>query len=109
MSTEKAPSKRVKRRAVPPESDTPFSEKAEGAYRAVRCAYRTALYALVPGIGLVLGPVAVLLGLRARHMARQESHFRAWSVISATLMLGLAITVTNWAGLWLIILGLRGS
>jgi hypothetical protein len=92
------------RRSLPDDSDTPFSPLGTGPDRAARLAFRLTVIGLIPGLGLLLGPAA--LALVALTWRRQsDPAFKAYAPIRAALVLGIAITVTNWAGLALMLLG----
>jgi hypothetical protein len=92
------------RRSLPDDSDTPFSPLGTGPDRPARLALRLSVIGLIPGTGLILGPIA--LGLVALSWRRQsDPAFRAYAPIRAALFLGVLITLTNWAGLALMILG----
>jgi hypothetical protein len=93
---------------VPEEADTPFGPLGTGATRTGRLAYLLAVAGLVPGLALLLGPAAVLLGLRARRRGRNDPAFTAEGPARAAVLLGSLEAVTNWAGLALMILGWRG-
>ena len=99
--------RRKKRRALDEESDKPLSEETKSRMGAAARAYRCSVYGLIPGLGLVLGPVAVALGLRARLKERNDPDSRDKGLAGVTVLLGIALTVTNWVGLVLMILGLR--
>jgi hypothetical protein len=86
------------------EPDSPFSGLGEGPNRAARLAYLVAVAALVPGLGLVLGPVAVILGLLA-YRRRREPAFTAHGAARAAIGLGFLLTFTNWGGLVLMVVG----
>jgi hypothetical protein len=93
------------RRCVAEESDSPFSGLGEGRNRPARLAYYMALVGLVPGLGLVLGPAAALLGIWARRRGRNDPAFTGQSPATAALVLGALLALTNWAGLALMIAG----
>jgi hypothetical protein len=94
-------------RALPDDSDTPFSPLGTGPDRPARLAFRLCVIGLLPGLGLVLGPIALLLvGITWRRQS--DPAFRATAPMKAALFLGVLITVTNWAGLSLMVLGWPG-
>jgi hypothetical protein len=100
--------RRKKRRALDEESNTPFAEEATAQMRAATRAYRCCVYGLIPGAGLVLGPLALALGLRARLAGDNGSDWRGKGLASAAMLVGGLLTLTNWLGLTLMVLGLRG-
>lgn len=66
-------------------------------------AYRVALWSLVPGCGLLLGPVAVLLGwLAVRGVGDDLS---ASNRAKAAILFGAGATLTQWLGVTLIYYG----
>jgi hypothetical protein len=93
------------RRGVAEEADTPFGPLGTGPNRAALIAFRVAVVGLVPGLGLVLGPLAVLLGWRAWRRGRGDAAFTAQSPAVAAVLLGAVLTLTNWVGLALMIAG----
>jgi hypothetical protein len=103
-----APRPRPGRRAVAEESDTPFGPLGRGPNRTALVAYRLAVLGLVPGLGLVLGPVAGLMAAYARRRGRSDPAFTAQGPATTAVLLGLALTLTNWAGLYLMIRGWPG-
>jgi hypothetical protein len=102
-------SRRVKRRGVAEESDSPFSNPIEPHNWLAIWAYRVAVCALIPGVGLALGPAAVLAGLAARWRGSRDPEFTARGPANAAVLMGLFISLTNWLGFVLMIRGLTGS
>jgi hypothetical protein len=100
--------RKPRRRGVSEKSDTPFSPYAEGWNRAALRAYRICIFGLIPGMGLLLGPAAVLLGALAWRSGRSDPAFTAQSPARAAMVLGALIGLTNAAGVTLMILGWRG-
>jgi hypothetical protein len=98
---------RRRRRNALDETDTPFSRYIDPAnWPAVR-AYRLAVLSMVPGLGLLLGPVAAVLGAVAYWRGRSNPDFTARGPAVAAVAFGALTAVTNWAGLALMALGLR--
>ena len=93
------------RRGLAVESATPFSPEAEARGRLALRAYRLSLFGLIPFVGLVLGPLAALLGAVAHQRGKKDPSFQARAPALAAIVLGLLITVTNWFGVMLMILG----
>ena len=92
------------RRAVPDDTQTPFSPLGNGPDRLARLAFRLTVIGLIPGLGLILGPISLfLVALSWRRQSNPA--FAAHAPIRAALFLGVLITLTNWAGLALMILG----
>jgi hypothetical protein len=69
-------------------------------------AYRLSLVGLIPIAGLVLGPVAVILGALAARKARNEPTFTAHGPLLASIVIGVIDALTNWAGVILMMVGL---
>ncbi len=69
-------------------------------------AYRIACYGLIPLAGLVLGPVAVGLGVRSWLHLRSNPKDLGAGFASAAVILGLLEVLTNGIGLTLIGIGL---
>jgi hypothetical protein len=99
--------KGARRRGPAEETDTPCSADAEGTNRAALRAYRVAVLGLVPGLGLLLGPLAVVLGTAARRRGRSDPDFTARSHAAASVVLGALTAATNWLGVALMVRGLR--
>jgi hypothetical protein len=98
--------RRPRRRQLP-EPESPFSPNVPPADRGAARAYRTACLGLVPGLGLVLGPVAAAQGGLARARGKGDPEFTAQGLATAAIVLGLLIGLTNWLGLYLMVVGLR--
>src|SRR5262249_34722324 len=101
--------RRPRRRDLPSENDTPFSEQVHLRNPEAARAYRVSIYALIPPLGLVLGPLAIVLGLRAPRHGRRDPTFTGGVLTNAAIILGPWLTVTSWIGLTLMLLGLRSS
>ena len=101
--------RRSKRRAIAGESDTPFGGPIEAPNRMAIWGYRVAVFGLIPGLGLGLGPVAIAWGLVALLRGRRHPEFTARGPATATILLGVLNSLTNWIGLLLMIGGLGGA
>src|SRR5207244_1213918 len=62
--------RRRRRRGGATDTDTPFSPKTTVHNRPALRAYRIGVLAIVPGIGLIAGPLALILGVIARRRGR---------------------------------------
>src|SRR5262245_58198610 len=91
------------------DAEAALSPAAEAIRQAARRAYFLSLFALIPGPGLVLGPIAAATGLVVYRRARREPGFPGRASALAALALGSAVTVTGWAGLTLMVLSLSGG
>ena len=69
-------------------------------------AYGVGLAALVPVLGVVLGPVAIALGLVGLVIARRRPEVRGTNFAVAGVILGALNTLLNAAGVWCIGRGL---
>ncbi|HZY84832.1 MAG TPA: hypothetical protein VFE78_08370 [Gemmataceae bacterium] len=99
-------SRRRRRNAVE-DTDTPFSRYIDPANRPAVRAYRLAVLSMVPGLGLVLGPAALVLGAAARRRGKADPDFTARGPAAAAVLFGALTAVTNWAGLALMVAALR--
>jgi hypothetical protein len=63
-------------------------------------AYRVSLWSVVPGLGLLLGPVATVLGCRAVRVAGDD--LSASNRAKAAIVFGAGSALTQWLGLTLI-------
>src|SRR5438105_1917782 len=68
---------RRRRRSSVEDTDTPFGRYIDPANRPAVRAYRLAVLSMVPGLGLVLGPVAAVLGAVARWRGQANPDFTA--------------------------------
>lgn len=98
--------RKARRRGVAAESDSPFGPIGDGPNRGALVAYRCAVIGLIPLVGLVAGPLAIALGCYAWLRDRKEADFTAVGPRNASVLLGALITLTNWLGLTLMVLGL---
>jgi hypothetical protein len=96
-----------RRRSSVEDTDTPFSRHIDPANRPAVRAYRVAVLSMVPGLGLLLGPVAVVLGAAASRHGKADPDFTARGPAAAAVVFGAMTAVTNWAGLALMVLALR--
>jgi hypothetical protein len=98
------------RRGLAEDTDTPFGPlPPAGPNRTALLAYRLAVAGLVPGLGLLLGPLALALGWLARRRGRGDAAFTARSPAAAAVALGAVLTLANWSGLALMIAGWRAA
>ncbi|HTU93197.1 MAG TPA: hypothetical protein VMF69_24165 [Gemmataceae bacterium] len=66
-------------------------------------AYRVSLWSVLPGLGLLLGPVATVLGWRAIRSVGDD--FSASNRARAAIVFGAVSTLTQWLGVALIYYG----
>ena len=96
------------RRRVPDPDDATGRGSTFGSPTAA-AAFRCAAYGLIPGLGLLLGPAAVVLALVAYRQERAGPPRKGRSPALGVLALGAAVLVTNWAGVLLVIYGLTSA
>jgi hypothetical protein len=101
----KSLTRRPRRRGSTDDPDAPPNPDVQRCNAAALFAYRVCLFALVPGLGLILGPLSCLLGVIARTRGKRTPGFTSKGLTTATLMLGGAITATQWAGVALMVAG----
>jgi hypothetical protein len=99
--------RRPRRRGADPDDANGQGSTLGG--RVTAAAFRCAVYGLIPGLGLLLGPAAVLLALVAYGRERAGPPRKGKSPALAVLALGAAVLVTNWAGVLLMIYGLTSA
>ena len=97
---------RKRRRGAAENSDTPFSPAATVHNRPALRAYHLAVVSIVPGVGLLVGPLAFVLGLSARRSLR-DPQFTATGPLFASVILSGLTALSNWVGFVLMYLGLR--
>src|SRR4051812_37629771 len=91
-----------------PANDEPYDPLAvpvAGANRLGLWAYRLAAWSLIPGVGLLLGPAALLLGVAAHWRGRRDPTFTFHPPAWVGIVIGGLVGVTNWVGLWLMVVG----
>ncbi len=101
-------SRRSKRRNSAEVIDAPTTPEAERRNAASMRAYRICLLGLIPGPGLVLGPVSIAMAIVARIRGAKVPGFAGRPLTTAVILLGALISATQWAGATLVWLGLRG-
>jgi hypothetical protein len=94
------------RRAGRGRDDTKFGSRALDKKGLGWLAYRCGVIGLIPFVGLVLGPMALVLGLIAWLRDRRGPHLLGLGPALAGMLLGGIISLANWAGLALMIYGL---
>lgn len=85
----------------------PLTPEAEAHKEEAKKAFRVCSYGLIPGLGAIFGPTAVVLGLKVRATGQGETFRIGRSIANVTIILGGLLWLTNWAGLVLIALGLQ--
>ena len=99
--------KRKPRRRAEEDLVDPLAVPVDGTNRVALWAYRLSQWGLIPGVGLVLGPAALVLGVVAGMRGRGDAEFTFRAPARAAVVLGGLVALTNWLGAVLIVLGLR--
>jgi hypothetical protein len=81
-------------------------EPVLGDNPTARAAYHCSLFALIPLLGLVLGPVAVVLGVIAWRKEQRDPTPWGFLRAGAAIFLGGLIALTSWIGIALMAFGL---
>lgn len=95
-----------RRRKDPRDSSNPLGLTAHPDNPAALTAYRCSLWGLIPFVGLVLGPMALGLGIFAWWRNRTHPNPQQAGRAVAAMIIGGATLLTNWSGLVLMWLGL---
>jgi hypothetical protein len=98
--------RRTRKRAAET-ADMPLTHEADLGSRPTQVAYRCAMYGLIPLVGLVLGPAAVVLALFGYRQDRTTAG--KGRVALAVMAIGALVLLTNWVGVALMVLGLWGG
>lgn len=98
-----AVSRRSKRIMRPQEVVSPFSRDIEPPNRGAAFSYRVACLGLVPGLGLIFGLVAALMGWGSLARHKKNPAFTAQALAKFAIWFGLLEAVTNWLGLYLMV------
>jgi hypothetical protein len=101
--------KRNKGKGHPDEMDSPFGKYIRPSNLPAVRAYRLCCLALIPGLGLLLGPWALVVSWLAQKRCMSDPEFTAQGFLRVSYLLATLITLTNWGGLALMIYGLRGG
>ncbi len=72
-------------------------------------AYRCGVYGLIPFVGLVMGPIAFVLGFVAWQRGHVVDKGRGIGPARAGMLLGGLIALTHWLGLALMLYSLFGE
>ena len=97
--------KRPRRREID-DDDRDFGDITPWKNPAALYGYRLGVIGLVPVLGMVLGPVAIVLGAISIWKYRTDNSVGGYSQSHAALVLGLIETAFNAAGLYLIARGM---
>ena len=110
MTTEKKGSARMRRKRDPNGGwNVPYLEHASTHAPGAARAYSWSIYSMVPLVGLLLGPLAILLGWVALRRGRSIPEFRGRALCIAAMIIGALVSLTQWTGLWLMIRGLQAG
>jgi hypothetical protein len=97
--------RKSRRRGVAMENNSVWSGPITASNLPAARAFRVACLGVVPGLGLIFGPVAALMGGWARIRGRADPDFTYQGAAAAAMALGVVVTLTNWVGLFLMIAG----
>ncbi len=107
MATEEPErARRPRRRGLAQASNTPFVALNDSRQALAQRAYLTSLWGLIPGAGLLLGPLALGMALWYRYRERHNPNPSGRNLTNGAIFLGSLLLVTNWLGLALILVGL---
>ncbi|HKI35338.1 MAG TPA: zinc ribbon domain-containing protein [Gemmataceae bacterium] len=101
--------RKPRRRDPIDDTDTPFGKRPDSRPAVALRAYRCAVYGLIPLVGLVMGPAALVLALRAWREGRRDPAARGNGHVMAALVLGSAELLCNVVGLALMVVGWTSS
>ena len=87
----------------------PYLEHASVHAPQAARAYSWSIYSMVPVLGLLLGPLSIVLGWLALRRGRSIPEFRGKALCVAAMIIGTLVALTQWAGLWLMVRGLQGG
>ena len=79
----------------------------EPPHPAASKAFRVVLWGLIPGLGLVLGPVGAVLGMRAWWRFRRSQNPQDRGLGIAAMIFGTGITLSQWIGFYCIFRGIQ--
>jgi hypothetical protein len=96
-----------RRRMANGDMEDPLAGPVEGSNRIALRAFRLSQISLIPGVGLILGPLSAVLGSVARFRGRRDPAYKLDAPAKAAIVLGSLVTITNWLGLVLLLQGLR--
>jgi hypothetical protein len=102
--TEKAMPAKIRKRPDRHETSISFLPRSN---RRARCAYICAIFGLVPILGLLFGPFAVILGLVGYRVAKNEPASDGLGHAFVSMLLGGLEFLTNTAGLLLLAIHYR--
>jgi hypothetical protein len=98
--------RRPRRQEAVEEADTPWGKRTDSRHRTALNAYRYGVFSLIPFVGLVLGPVAIVLALLAWRQARGDPSITRSGHVQVALLLGTVTLLANGIGLALMVIGL---
>jgi len=101
--------KKSRRRDAVEDPDPPFGKRVDPRQAAALRAYRCGIYSLIPLAGLLLGPAAIVLAIRAWREGRRDPERQAPVYVVGALVLGLTTLLCNGAGVALMVIGLSGD
>lgn len=103
MATEEKPAKRSRRRGVPEENNTPFSEQVAARWPNAVRAYKLGLLSIIPILGLLLALPALYFGFGTLIKHRGDAEFKGRSLCVVAVILTTATLLTQAVGIALMI------
>ena len=97
--------RRARRRELDDE-DRDFGDQRPWKNLAALYGYRSSAFGLIPVLGLVLGPLAILLGAMGIWRHHKDESVGGYSQSRAAVFLGVLETVCNAVGIYLIARGI---
>jgi hypothetical protein len=90
-------------------NESPFARQSITRNRTAIRAYRYSVISLIPILGLLMGPLALVLAYLAWREGRREPTGTQNSFVVAALLLGTASLFANGIGVTLMVLGLMSG
>jgi len=98
--------RRARRPAQAPPREVPLGPKLPLKNPRALSAFRCGVYGLIPFVGLLLGPLAVLFGILGLRHVKSNPADKGASHAIAGIVLGAMELVANWLGLMFVLHGL---
>lgn len=101
--------RRPRRQELFDQSDSPFVRRPDSRNRTALLAYRYAVFSLIPFLGLLLGPIAMIIAFIAWRQEDVDPENRQTRHSLVAFFLGLATFCASAVGLFLIIKALTSN
>jgi hypothetical protein len=96
------PRRKPRREKAPDPTDSPRTAQFD---RQAQALFGFCLLSAIPLLGLVLGPIGLLRSWLFLRSGRGDVAFQAGPAAWTCLALAAATTLTNWLGVWFLVLG----